>query len=398
MNAIQDTIAGKLLTIAAAFLIACGSIAALGAWADASVQAMPAAATDSIVTLPTITVRPTPEEMRELQRSGDDRPPRSVAAVAACSTCRTTRSRCSRRATESGAGHVRLLPPTWLRSLRRNPALTALMVMAIGFGVAASMITWSVFRAVSGNPIPGKSAQLYTALIDNRGPQHNTRASRRTRSTTRMPRRCINAHKAKRQTLLYRWRLVGRARRQRELPFNADGYACTRFLPHVRRAVPIRRRLERAGRRPVARGGRASATSSTRSCSVAPTAWVATISLGGHDYRVVGVTSHWDPSRASTICSAATALPNRCQISTCRSLVRWTCRWTPPAATIAAASLDFTGLGRLVAEQVRVDHVVGGTADARPMPRAIAISSQTTPPNSSVPAASTGHPTCACAM
>lgn len=72
MNAIQDTVTGKLLTIAAAFLIACGSIAALGAWADASVQAMPAAATDNIVTLPTITVRPTPEQMRELQRSGDD--------------------------------------------------------------------------------------------------------------------------------------------------------------------------------------------------------------------------------------------------------------------------------------------------------------------------------------
>jgi putative ABC transport system permease protein len=41
-----------------------------------------------------------------------------------------------------------------LRSLRRNPVLTGLMVMAIGFGVAASMITWSVFRAVSNNPIP----------------------------------------------------------------------------------------------------------------------------------------------------------------------------------------------------------------------------------------------------
>ena len=60
-----------------------------------------------------------------------------------------------------------------LRSLRRNPLLTALMVMAIGFGVAASMITWSVFRAVSGNPIPQKSSQLYTALIDSRGPDNN---------------------------------------------------------------------------------------------------------------------------------------------------------------------------------------------------------------------------------
>ena len=72
MNAIQDNIAGKLLTMAAAFLIACGSIAALGAWADASVQAMPAAATDNIVTLPVVVVRPTPEQMRELSRTGTD--------------------------------------------------------------------------------------------------------------------------------------------------------------------------------------------------------------------------------------------------------------------------------------------------------------------------------------
>ena len=60
-----------------------------------------------------------------------------------------------------------------LRSLRRSPALTALMVMAVGFGVAASMTTYSVFRAVSGNPIPDKSAQLFTPQVDSWGPQQN---------------------------------------------------------------------------------------------------------------------------------------------------------------------------------------------------------------------------------
>ncbi|MEO7066331.1 MAG: ABC transporter permease [Rhodanobacter sp.] len=59
-----------------------------------------------------------------------------------------------------------------LRSLRRNPMLTALMVVAIGFGVAASMTTYAVFRAVSGNPIPDKSAQLFKPQIDNWGPSH----------------------------------------------------------------------------------------------------------------------------------------------------------------------------------------------------------------------------------
>ena len=57
-----------------------------------------------------------------------------------------------------------------MRSLKRSPGLTALMVLAVGFGVAASMTTWSVFRAVSGDPIPWKSAQLFVPQIDNWGP------------------------------------------------------------------------------------------------------------------------------------------------------------------------------------------------------------------------------------
>ena len=58
-----------------------------------------------------------------------------------------------------------------LRSLRRNPILTVLMVLAIGVGVASSMTTYAVFRAVSGNPLPGKSGQLFAPQIDIWGPQ-----------------------------------------------------------------------------------------------------------------------------------------------------------------------------------------------------------------------------------
>ncbi len=57
-----------------------------------------------------------------------------------------------------------------LRSLKRHKALTALMILTIGFGVAASMTTWSVFRAVSGDPIPWKSSKLYVPQIDAWGP------------------------------------------------------------------------------------------------------------------------------------------------------------------------------------------------------------------------------------
>ncbi|MBD8880594.1 MULTISPECIES: ABC transporter permease [Rhodanobacter] len=57
-----------------------------------------------------------------------------------------------------------------LRSLKRSPGLTLLMVLAIGFGVAASMTTWSVFRAVSGDPIPWKSSRLFVPQLDIWGP------------------------------------------------------------------------------------------------------------------------------------------------------------------------------------------------------------------------------------
>jgi putative ABC transport system permease protein len=57
-----------------------------------------------------------------------------------------------------------------LRSLQRNMVLTALMIAAIGIGIGASMTMLTVFRAASGDPIPGKSAQLFVPQIDNFGP------------------------------------------------------------------------------------------------------------------------------------------------------------------------------------------------------------------------------------
>jgi putative ABC transport system permease protein len=56
-----------------------------------------------------------------------------------------------------------------LRSLRRNPLLTMLMVITIGIGVASSMTTFAVFRATSKDPIPEKSSQLFIPQIDSWG-------------------------------------------------------------------------------------------------------------------------------------------------------------------------------------------------------------------------------------
>ena len=53
-----------------------------------------------------------------------------------------------------------------LRSFKRNRALTALMVFAIALGIGASMTTLTVFRVLSGDPIPQKSNKLFYVQMD----------------------------------------------------------------------------------------------------------------------------------------------------------------------------------------------------------------------------------------
>src|SRR5690348_3079669 len=54
-----------------------------------------------------------------------------------------------------------------VRSLRRNPALTALMVLTLAVGVACSMATFTVLYVMSGDPIPHKSDRLFVPRLDN---------------------------------------------------------------------------------------------------------------------------------------------------------------------------------------------------------------------------------------
>ena len=57
------------------------------------------------------------------------------------------------------------------RSLKRNKALTALMVLAIALGIGASMTTLTVLHVLSGDPLPGRSGSLYYPQIDPRDSQ-----------------------------------------------------------------------------------------------------------------------------------------------------------------------------------------------------------------------------------
>ncbi|MGH8115558.1 MAG: ABC transporter permease [Rhodanobacteraceae bacterium] len=53
-----------------------------------------------------------------------------------------------------------------LRSLKRTPVLTGLMVLAIGLGIGASMTMITVLHVMTQDPLPGRSAHLYTPHLD----------------------------------------------------------------------------------------------------------------------------------------------------------------------------------------------------------------------------------------
>jgi putative ABC transport system permease protein len=57
---------------------------------------------------------------------------------------------------------------TAISSLRRSKALALLMILVIGLGIGASMTMITIFHVMSGDPLPGRSDQLYAPVIDPR--------------------------------------------------------------------------------------------------------------------------------------------------------------------------------------------------------------------------------------
>ena len=55
-------------------------------------------------------------------------------------------------------------------SFRRNPGLTSLMVLAIALGIAVCIVTITIYKATSGNPIWWKNDRLYAVTLDSWDP------------------------------------------------------------------------------------------------------------------------------------------------------------------------------------------------------------------------------------
>jgi putative ABC transport system permease protein len=182
-----------------------------------------------------------------------------------------------------------------MRSLRRNPALTALMVMAIGFGVAASMTTYAVFLAVSGNPIPDKSGQLYVPQVDAWGPQQNIKGEPADALSYTDAKALFQAHEAKRQALLYRMGMSVLPEGGHSLPLAGNGYAVSSDF-FTMFDVPF---LYGGAWSTQDDEGRAASVVLSESFNQklfgGANSTGREIVLNGRLHRIVGVTSHWDP-------------------------------------------------------------------------------------------------------
>ena len=183
-----------------------------------------------------------------------------------------------------------------VRSLKRSPGLTLLMVLTIGFGVAASMTTYSVFRAVSGDPIPWKSSQLFVPQIDMWGPTGRGADGEPPDAmdyTDAM--KLMRDHRAKLQSAMYQISPSIVPADASKHPVNTSGHAVSsEFFPML--DVPF-----------LYGNGWSADDDAQRSAVVVISSKLnqklfggansvgKTIDIEGKDYRVVGVLDNWNP-------------------------------------------------------------------------------------------------------
>ena len=115
-----------------------------------------------------------------------------------------------------------------LRSLRRNPVLTTLMILLIAAGVASSMVTFAALRAVSGDPMPGKSARLFVPQLDNRAPADRAADGESPGALSYIDAvALLGARRAYRQAVMYPVSLPLVPGDAARAPFTVTGYAVT---------------------------------------------------------------------------------------------------------------------------------------------------------------------------
>jgi len=118
-----------------------------------------------------------------------------------------------------------------IKSMRRNPMMTTLMVAAIAVGIGISMTTLSVYYMMNGNPIPAKSDQLFAVTLDSWGairPFDDDRPERAPHQLTfQDAERLVQLAAGERQAAMFESSLIIEPANAEEMPFETTARVTT---------------------------------------------------------------------------------------------------------------------------------------------------------------------------
>lgn len=183
-----------------------------------------------------------------------------------------------------------------IRSLRRNPVLTLLMVLGIALGVGTSMTTMTVFYLMGSDPIPWKSDRLHYVQVDNWDPnQAYSDDGPPDQLTYRDAAALMQAERAERQTAMYKIAMPVQPENAQIKPFNTLGRATgadffTMFEPPFKYGSGWDRTQDAQHARVVVLNDKTNEKLFGGSDSTGKR-----VRLNGNDYSVVGVLDAWQP-------------------------------------------------------------------------------------------------------
>ncbi len=184
------------------------------------------------------------------------------------------------------------------RSLKRSPILTALMVLAIGLGIGASMTMITVLHVMTADPLPARSAQLFTPHLDPLPLDYKQNSDSPDASdnlTWPDAMALLHAQRGNRQTAMAGGSLLVRPAREGLRPFSVDGrYTTSDFFAMF--GVPLKGGHGWSAADDTARAHVVvlSETLDQKLFGGANSIGQA-VRLGDADYRVIGVTADWQP-------------------------------------------------------------------------------------------------------
>lgn len=182
-----------------------------------------------------------------------------------------------------------------LRSLKRNPVLTALMVIGIGLGIAASMTTLTVLHLMGSDPIPWKSDKLHYVQLDNWDVNQPYYDDGRPpdQVTYRDAMALMAAGKADKQSAMFKLSLPVQPENPEIKPFRALGRVSYSdffgmFEPPFKYGAPWSKAEDDAHARVIVLGKEINEKLFGGQDSVGKS-----VRMDGNDYRVVGVLDDW---------------------------------------------------------------------------------------------------------